>query len=146
MVLYLYLQFGINSPDLSTAKRLNLCLEKIGVSTPDISFGWIGILTLRAVLAWCWIIGFLGFGSRVLNFENRFLTYANEAVLPFYILHQTILLIIGYFIIQWSSGIATKYMIITATSFVVIMAIYEFLVRRVNTLRFLFGLSSNTKI
>jgi len=101
---------------------------------------WIGSRTFDGLRAWCWIIAILGFGSRYLNFNNRFLGYGNEAVLPFYILHQTIILIIGFFVVQWSMGIAPKYFIIASTSFVAIMVIYELLVRRINILRFLFGM------
>ena len=100
---------------------------------------------LRALCAWCWIIAILGYGSRFLNFNNRFLGYANEAVLPFYILHQTIILIIGFFVVQWNIGIAPKYFIIVALSFIGIMAIYDLLVRRINILRFLFGMRLKKK-
>jgi len=100
---------------------------------------------LRALCAWCWIIAILGYGSRYLNFNNRFLGYANEAVLPFYILHQTIILVIGFFIVQWSAGIALKYAVIAITSFVAIMVIYELLIRRINILRFLFGMRLKKK-
>ena len=144
-VFYLYLQFGVNSPDISALARYNLDIQNPGAGPSAISPGWIGISFLRGLLAWCWIIGLLGFGSRFLNFKNRFLAYANEAVLPFYILHQTILLTIGFYVIQWDSGIGTKYIIITSTSFIVIMATYELLVRRLNALRFLFGMSLNKK-
>ncbi|MFC2052189.1 acyltransferase family protein [Chloroflexota bacterium] len=107
---------------------------------------WMGLLTLRGLLAWCWIIAILGFGSRYLNFNNRFLGYATEAVLPFYILHQTIILIIGFFVVQWSMGIAPKYFIIATTSFVAIMVIYDLMVRRINVLRFLFGMRLTKKL
>lgn len=100
---------------------------------------------LRSLCAWCWIIAILGFGSRFLNFNNRFLGYANEAVLPFYILHQTIIQIVGFFVIQWSVGIAPKYFIIVTTSFIAIMAIYELLIKRMNILRFLFGMRQKKK-
>ncbi len=76
------------------------------------------------------------------RYHNRFLTYANEAVLPFYILHQTVILIIGCFVIQMGIGITPKYFIIMPGSFLVIMAIYELLVRRVNVSRFLFGMKA----
>ncbi len=87
-----------------------------------------------------WIMAIIGLGSRYLNFNNRFIGYSNEAVLPFYILHQTVILIIGLFVVQWSSGIELKYSVITLTSFLAIMAIYELLIRRFNGLRFLFGM------
>jgi len=97
---------------------------------------WI-VVTLRS---WFLIITILGFGSRYLNFNNKFLGYTNEAVLPFYILHQTVIIVIGFFVIQGSMGIAPKYLITTTTSFIAILAIYELLVRRINVLRFLFGM------
>jgi glucan biosynthesis protein C len=68
--------------------------------------------------------------------------YCNEAVLPFYILHQTLILFIGSYIVKWNIGIAPKYLIISVTSFVLIMAIYELLIRRFNWVRFLFGMKT----
>jgi hypothetical protein len=112
---------------------------------PDTLGAGAGIQFLFTLRAWCWIIAILGFGNRFLNFNNRFLGYANEAVLPFYILHQTIILIIGFFVIQWSMGVAPKYFIIVVFSFTGIMLIYEPFVRRINVLRFLFGMRIKKK-
>ena len=108
-----------------------------------ISFGtpyYISVMLVRALRSFCWIVAILGFGSRFLNFNNTFLGYANEAVLPFYILHQTIIMIIGFYVIQSDMSIAAKYWIITPVSFVAIMSIYELLIRRTNVVRFLFGM------
>jgi len=96
--------------------------------------------TLRAICAWFWILAILGFGSKHLNFNNKFLAYSNEAVLPFYILHQTIIVVIGFFVVQWNMDIIPKYFIISITSFLIITVIYELLVRRISPLRFLFGM------
>jgi hypothetical protein len=101
---------------------------------------WVAVQALRGLLAWCWIIGLLGLARRFLNFNNKSLAYANEAVLPFYILHHTIIYIIGYLVIQWDMNIGSKFIIISITSFAIIMAIYEILIRRINLLRFLFGM------
>jgi hypothetical protein len=101
---------------------------------------WVVVQALRGLLAWCWIIGLLGVGRRFLNYNNKCLVYANEAVLPFYILHHAVIYIIGFYIIQWSSPIGTKFLIISLTSFTIIMAIYEILIRRINLLRVLFGM------
>ncbi len=70
----------------------------------------------------------------------RFTDYGNEAVLPFYILHQPVILNVGYFVIPLTIAAALKWAIIMPVSFVVIMVLYEFLVRRINVLRFLFGM------
>jgi len=86
------------------------------------------------------IVFLLSLGARYLNFNNRILAYANEAVLPFYILHQTIILIVGYPVIRWSVGILPKFLIIAVASFAAIMALYEFGVRHFSVMRFLFGM------
>jgi len=112
---------------------------------PDSQAVYLGIEIFLTLRSWLFIIAVLGLGGRYLNFNNRFQKYANEAVLPFYILHQTIIIVIGFFVIQWSMGIAVKYFIITVTSFVAIMAIYELLIRRINILRFLFGMRLKKK-
>jgi glucan biosynthesis protein C len=101
---------------------------------------WVAVQALRGLLGWCWIIGLLGLGRRFLNFNKKFLANANEAVLPFYILHHPIIYIIGFYVIQWSSDIVSKFLIISIASFTIIMAIYEILIRRKNLPRFLFGM------
>jgi glucans biosynthesis protein C len=97
-------------------------------------------MLLESVNTWCWILAILGLAAKYLNKSTRFLNYANEAVLPFYILHQTLIIVIGYYVVQWNTGIGLKYLTTTITSFIAIMAIYELLVRRINTVRFLFGM------
>jgi hypothetical protein len=101
---------------------------------------WVAVHAVRGLLAWCWIVGLLGLCSRCLNFNNKFLAYANEAVLPFYILHHTVIYIIGYYIVKWKSNVVSKFTIISVASFVIIIAIYEILIRRINIVRFLFGM------
>lgn len=89
---------------------------------------------------------FLGFGMQHLTRNTPFLKYAGEAVLPFYILHQTVLLVIGYFVVQWAIPDFAKWMVIFASSFVIIMVLYEFVVRRFNLMRVLFGMKPMSKI
>ena len=65
---------------------------------------------------------------------------ANEAVLPFYIMHQTVLLSVGYFVVQWTIPDLLKWAVISVLSFTVIVVLYVFLVRPINLLRVLFGM------
>jgi glucan biosynthesis protein C len=93
------------------------------------------------LLATCgWVIGLFWLGGRFLNFTNRFLAHVNEMVLPFYILHQTIIVIIAYFVVQTGLAVPLKYSITAVVSFAVIVALYELIVRRIGVLRFLFGM------
>ena len=124
----------------------------MGVITTIVGFFWLesgyssralffGVL--RAFNSWFWLVAILGFGSRYLIFNNGLLKYANAAVLPFYILHQTIIVIVGFFIASWDASVMVKYLIISVVSFTIIVALYEVLVRRVKVLRFLFGMKYN---
>jgi glucan biosynthesis protein C len=92
------------------------------------------------MVSWSWVLTFLGFGMKCLNINKPVVKYANEAVLPFYILHQTVLLGVGFFVVQWSIPDPLKWAIIAVGSFAIIMGVYEGLVRRSNILRFLFGM------
>jgi peptidoglycan/LPS O-acetylase OafA/YrhL len=96
--------------------------------------------SLRAFNSWFWLVAILGFGSKYLNFNNGLLKYSNEAVLPFYLLHQTIIVIIGFYIASWDVGVIMKYLILSTVSFTLIIALYDLLIKRVNILRFLFGM------
>jgi glucan biosynthesis protein C len=137
MVLYLDSHFGVNLRIPGVTRH---DLLESGESLPLNHSVWMGVQAFRGLLGWCWVIAVLGLGRRFFNFNNKFLGSANEAVLPFYILHHTIIYIIGFYVIQWSSSIGTKYFVISVVSFAVIMAIYEVLVRRVSILRILFGM------
>ncbi len=101
--------------------------------------------TVMSIGRLCWIIFVLSVGAKYFNFSNNVLVYGNEAVLPFYILHQTIILCVGWFVIRWNIGILPKYMIIVAVSFALIMVVYEGVVRRFSPIRFLFGMGSKKK-
>jgi len=96
--------------------------------------------SLYGLLSWCCVLAILGFGIEHLTFGTPFLRYANEAVLPFYIMHQTVIISVGYFVVQWAIPDLAKFVIIAVLSFAIIMLLYEFLVRRFNLLRFLFGM------
>jgi glucan biosynthesis protein C len=94
---------------------------------------------------WFFILALLAYGRRFLNFTNRFLKYFAEGAYPIYILHQTILVAIGFFVVQWSLGAGAKYAIIVALSFAGTFLAYDILVRRTNITRFLFGMKPRLK-
>jgi peptidoglycan/LPS O-acetylase OafA/YrhL len=83
-----------------------------------------------------------GFSARYLNKPNPALRYANRAVYPFYILHQTITIIVAFYIRDLSWNIGLKFIILSAATFAGSWFIYEFLIRRINYIGVLFGLKS----
>ena len=72
----------------------------------------VGFALLRGLLCWAWLVAIGGFASRHLRFSNSFLKYANEAVLPFYILHQTVILTIGFYVLRLDIRLWIEYLII----------------------------------
>ena len=95
---------------------------------------------MRVFGGWICVLAIFGLGMQYLTVRTPRLDYANEAVLPFYILHQTVMLAVGYVVLQWAIPDVLEWATIVVISFVVIMALYEYLIRRWNVMRFLFGM------
>jgi len=89
---------------------------------------------------WSWILTFFGYAAVYLNTSNKFLTYANEAVYPFYIMHQTITIIIGYYLMDLDWGFSAKASLMVFGTFGGTWIFYELGIRRWNWIRPFFGL------
>ena len=100
---------------------------------------------IRLLAAWGWIVGLLWLGGRFLNFTNSFLAHVREMVLPFYILQQTVIIVVAYFVVQTGLAIPFKYGITVAISLAAIVAVYELVVSRVGAVRVLFGMKMTRK-
>jgi hypothetical protein len=119
----------------------------------------------KGLIGWCWVMAILGFlehasktrqiarTMRSSQDESRepiknqsFLAcverYANEAVLPFYLLHQTVIVVIGFYVVQWNIGALPKFLIISVAALVITLLLYEIMIRRIMLMRFLFGMKS----
>jgi glucan biosynthesis protein C len=111
---------------------------------PGQGFSPLGLYLLfqlvMSVQTLCWIVVIVGIGAKYLNFRSKPLEYCNEAVLPFYILHQTFILLVGWYVVQWNTTIITKFLVISIVSFILITSTYELLIRRFNAMRFVFGM------
>lgn len=106
----------------------------------NVDLSWPVLALWRSVNAWLWILALIGLCSSYLNVETRFSRYANEAVLPFYILHQPVILLVAFTLLNWAIPPGLKYGVFLVVCFPIIMVVYEFLVRRNNVGGFLFGL------
>ena len=90
---------------------------------------------------WSWILCLMGYASVYLNKPSVILAYANEAVYPFYILHQTITLAIGYYLMDLTWGFWPKFLLMVLGTFGGSWFLYEFAIRRWRWIRPLFGLT-----
>ena len=66
--------------------------------------------------------------------------YANQAVLPFYLLHEPVIVAFAWIIIRWHAPILVKYPVLVAASFTATLVIYELAIRRYRITRLLFGM------
>ena len=89
---------------------------------------------------WVLVLLLLGLARKFLCFSHRALNYLNEASYPVYILHQTVIVVVGFYIVRSEANVYAKFALITLSSTLLIFALYELAVRRTRITRFLFGL------
>jgi surface polysaccharide O-acyltransferase-like enzyme len=112
-----------------------LDIEAVPRTVPE--FVWWGLI---ATCGWCWTAFVLSVGMRFLNFSNRLLQYSQEAIVPFYLVHQPVIIVISYFVVQWDAGLPLKMLVVLLGSFAVSIGLYQLLIRRVSVLRVAFGM------
>lgn len=100
---------------------------------------------LWAITAWAWLFTAIGYGKQYLNKKAKILDYINQAVYPFYILHQTVIVLIAYYVIQTTDTILVKYLFTVSLSFFITMVVYHLFIRPYALSRFLFGMKPNRK-
>lgn len=94
---------------------------------------------IRVFYAWAVIVALLGFAQRRLERRNATLSYLTDAVFPYYILHQTIIVVLGYWLIPYRLPVLGEAAIIIGATLAGCILGYE-IIRRVQVLRPLFGL------
>ncbi len=102
--------------------------------------GYVLYQLLRSMTTWSLMVFILYFGMSLLNRQNRVIDYANDAILPFYIFHHPVVVVIAFYTIPWDISPGLKFFFITTAALTVTILIYELLIRRWNVMRVLFGL------
>ncbi len=103
--------------------------------------GWVRFMEVLLVSAnrWVWILMLLGFAAHHLNRNHKWLGYLNQAVYPYYILHQTIIVVAAFYLASYDLGPVIEPMLVIV--FVVVGCGLGFeVIRRFAPLRLLFGL------
>lgn len=109
-----------------------------------IMFGLLNVLDYQFVIylnRWLWLLAAFGWGYQLLNRPMRWLPYATQAVYPWYILHQTITVVLGYNLAKLSLGPVVEPVLVLGGTVLGCYAIYEFVIRRAPLLHPLFGVS-----
>ena len=124
---------------------LALSYESLDIEAAPRTLQDFALWTAVTVNSWSWTTFMLFVGMRFLDFTNKRLQYAQEAVLPFFLLHQPVIIAIAFYVVQWEVGIPVKLVTVVLGSFVVTLAIYELLIRRIGPLRTLFGMKTRPR-
>lgn len=99
-----------------------------------------GVDLLKFFCSWFWLFVILGFAMQHLAWERPVLKSLNEGVLPFYVLHQSVLICVGYFITAMEIHDGLKWALTTSVSFILILTVYFKLIRKFDLMRWLFGM------
>jgi hypothetical protein len=98
---------------------------------PRMNYDLVGVLArfLKGTASWFWVVAIMGLAGRASRprarqerdahprpprakpaFLDRAIEYAQEARLPFYVLHQTPIVVIGLYVVQWEVSALIKYL------------------------------------
>lgn len=95
---------------------------------------------LMAIESNCWIFGVFGLGYQYLNKPGAALTYLSQAAYPVYIIHMFALYAGALIILPLQILPMAQFILITVFTFTMCFLIYEFMIRRIEILKPLFGL------
>lgn len=106
---------------------------------PDPSLQLTALNLLGALATWLVIVGLLGYGRRYLDRTSPALGYLGEASYPVYLLHQTVIVIAAFYVVDLAAAEPLQWLTLLAVSVAGTFVLYE-LVRRLRVTRRLFGM------
>jgi glucans biosynthesis protein C len=114
-------------------------LVKIQGENPPFALA-VAIWISRNVYIWLALAAILGWGHALLNRPMRWLPFATEAVYPWYILHQSLIVLIAYWLVPLKLGAVVEPMLVFAGTIGGCWLLHVGVIRRVGWLRACFGM------
>ena len=120
--------------------------EQMVQSYTNPEFNWVHltISLIATFIALSWTLFFLGLFAKAMDFNHKLLVPANISILPVCVLHQTLIIVFGYYIISFDINLFIKFVMIAMTAIPASILLYQ-LIRTNNLTRFLFGLKPLVK-
>jgi glucan biosynthesis protein C len=129
-----------------TATTIVILLETFDIEQAPRTFAELVVWAFLAAAGWCWSAFMLAVGMRHLDRDSKALRYGQMILLPFFVLHQPVILVVSYFVVQWQMSLWAKLLIVILASFTVTIALCELVIRRVGFLRRLFGMKAQRAV
>lgn len=70
----------------------------------------------RSLESWCALIAAIGIADRFWNADHRWRPMLAEAVFPFYLIHMTIIIVVGYWLLDSGTGPFTRFLILVGST------------------------------
>jgi len=117
----------------------SLTVEEVG-NLPHIEVWALAHSMAEPIYAWACILTAFGLTKRFLNRPSPALSYMTEAIFPWYILHQTFIVVAGFWLTRQELIAPVEFALVTLATILGCLAAHEFIIRRSHLLRPLFGL------
>lgn len=114
--------------------------SRIGATDTSPLHTLIIIWIFRCIYIWAMLCSILGWGYHLLNRPFRWLPWANQAVYPWYILHQSVIIMLAYWLVPLKIGSIIEPIVVGGGTVLVCWFLTSVVIQRVNWLRLLFGL------
>ena len=86
---------------------------------PTYSWAYVWFFTVIVLQAWAWSQAALGVGLRVPVFQRPLPRSVAQAAMPFFVLHQPVIVAVSFRVVRWDAGIGVKFMTVLAISFAI---------------------------
>lgn len=109
---------------------------------PDWSAASILLTFVRDLTLWLTLTAIIGCGRRYLNRSHPWLSYLNRAAYPVYVVHQTVLLVIAFFVVRIGLSVGAKFALIGVLSLAGSLGLYDLMIKRTALTRWLLGVKA----
>jgi peptidoglycan/LPS O-acetylase OafA/YrhL len=100
---------------------------------------------IRTSTAWSCSVAVLVWTAILANRDHPIRKHLNQAIYPFYLVHQPVIIATGYFITQWPLLDGVKALLLLFLSFILSASIYWFVIRPFSFMRVLFGMKKHKR-
>jgi surface polysaccharide O-acyltransferase-like enzyme len=94
----------------------------------------------QGLLMWSTIVALMGFAKHHLDRPSPTIDYCNKAIYPFFILHQTVIIMLAWQVMKLGLNGWVEFFAVALGTFGVCWVLYEGLIRHFNPLRLVFGM------
>ena len=96
-------------------------------------------LLCRTFYTWAMLFVLLGLALKYLNKPSAKLTYLSKSIFPWYILHQTLIIVIGYWLTRQGLSLLEEFIALVIATFCGCWLLHEYVIRRFKLMHPLFG-------